>query len=86
VSSIASCAASSHATDVEDARIAAAVRSEIGSHPDLGPPNQIYVDARSEVVYLSGTVDTGLALANAQEIASRVPGVKRVVSTIGIEK
>ena len=69
-----------------DARITADVMEVIAQHPDLGPPNQIYVDTHDNVVYLSGTVLTGLIEDNAEEIARQVPGVTRVVSTIGVEE
>ena len=49
----------------EDARIAADVKAVIEQHPDLGPPNLIYVDVRDHVVYLSGLVNTDLTIANA---------------------
>src|SRR6516165_10592291 len=67
-----------------DARITADVTEVIAQHRDLGPPNQIYVDTHDDVVYLSGTVITGLIEDNAEEIARQVPGVTRVVSTIGV--
>lgn len=67
-----------------DARITADVAGVIAQHRDLGPPNQIYVDTQDDVVYLSGTVITGLIEDNAEEIARQVPGVARVVSTIGV--
>jgi osmotically-inducible protein OsmY len=69
----------------EDARIAANVKAALDQHPDLGPPNLIYVDAREHVVYLSGSVNTDLTVANAEALAHQVPGVARVVSSIGVE-
>jgi osmotically-inducible protein OsmY len=75
------------ATDArrEDARIAANVQAVIDQHPDLGPPNFIYVDVRDHVVYLSGLVNTDLTVANAEALAHQVPGVARVVGSIGVE-
>jgi osmotically-inducible protein OsmY len=69
----------------EDARIAANVKAVIDQHPDLGPPNLIYVDVRDHVVYLSGLVNTNLTVANAEALAHQVPGVARVVDSIGVE-
>ena len=69
----------------EDARIAANVQGAIAQHPDLGPPNLIYVDVRDHVVYLSGLVNTELTVANAEALARQVPGVARVVDSIGVE-
>ena len=67
-----------------DARITTDVMKAIAQHRDLGPPNQIYVDTHNDVVYLSGMVITGLIEDNAEDIAREVPGVTRVVSTIGV--
>jgi osmotically-inducible protein OsmY len=69
----------------EDASIAANVQAVIDQHPDLGPPNLIYVDVRDHVVYLSGLVNTGLTVANAEALTRQVPGVARVVDSMGVE-
>ena len=69
----------------EDASIAANVKAVIDQHPDLGPPNLIYVDVRDHVVYLSGLVNTELTIGNAEALARQVPGVARVVDTIGVQ-
>jgi osmotically-inducible protein OsmY len=70
----------------EDATIAADVKAVIAQHPDLGPPNLIYVDARDHVVYLSGLVNTGITIADAEALARQVPGVVRVASTIAVDQ
>ena len=70
----------------EDARITAAVQALINGHPDLGPPNLIQVRARNRIVYLSGFVNTDLAISNAEAVALQAPGVARVVSSIGVEQ
>ena len=69
----------------DDARITAHVKDAIAQHPDLGPPNLIYVDTRGHVVYLTGQVDSGLTIVNAEDVARDVPGVIRVVSTVGVD-
>jgi osmotically-inducible protein OsmY len=69
----------------EDARITAEVRGAIAEHPDLRPPNLIYVMSRRRVVYLSGIVATPLSAANAEGVARQVPGVARVVSNISVD-
>jgi len=69
-----------------DARITADVKAAIARHPDLGPPNEIAVDTRDHVVYLSGLVDTSLTAANAQDVASHVRGVARVESNISVDR
>ena len=43
-----------------DTQITEAVEQAIAQHPDLKAPNQIYVDTRDHVVYLSGVVDNSL--------------------------
>jgi len=72
--------------NLDDARITADVMGVIAQHRDLGPPNQIYVDTRDHVVYLSGVVITSLIADNAEDIARQIPGVTRVVSTIGVDE
>ena len=67
-----------------DAEVTAAVKSAIARHSSLVGPNQIYVATRNGVVYLSGIVGSDLAVADAEDLARRVPGVTRVVSTVSI--
>jgi len=69
-----------------DARITAEVRGAIAQHPDLGPPNQIYVATRHDVVYLSGIVSTRLMADNADDVARHVPGVARVISDVSVNE
>lgn len=77
---------SSIAGGLDDGRVTADVMGAIAQHRDLGPPNQIYVDTRDHVVYLSGIALTSLVEDNAKDVARHVPGVIRVVSTIGVEE
>ena len=74
------------ATSSQDARITANVKEAIAQQPDLGPPNQIDVDTRKGVVYLSGIVDNGLVTEDAKAVALRVAGVTRVDSTVSIDR
>jgi osmotically-inducible protein OsmY len=87
---VASGCATSHGTSgstaEQDAKITADVENAIAAHPDLGPPNLIYVSTKNQVVYLSGTVDTGLAIANAKDVAGQVKGVTRIVSDISVSR
>jgi osmotically-inducible protein OsmY len=69
-----------------DAKITADVQSAIAQHPDLGPPNQIYVATHDGVVYLSGLVDNGLTRQTAQDLARQVPGVSRVQCDLTVDK
>jgi len=77
------CAAVPH-TVPGDAEITRAVEKSVGRHPDLGPPNEIYVKTLNHVVYLSGTADTGLQRDTAASLAMQTTGVARVVNDISV--
>jgi|SRR5215469_8368034 len=68
----------------DDTKITADVLGAMAQHRDLGPPNQIYVTTHNHVVYLSGTAYNRLSVDNAIAIARAVPGVTRVVCTVGV--
>ena len=76
----------SSVSNADDGQINADVREAIAQHRDLGAPNQIYVQTRDHVVFLSGWVDSSLSADNAIDIAGTVPGVTRVVSTIAVDE
>ena len=63
---------------MSDDRITAQVKTAIFQHPDLGPPNRIYVDTRAHIVYLTGTVYDDLVIANAKDVVRNVPGVPKL--------
>jgi len=86
VSTWAVAANSARAAGPDNARITAQVKSAIAQRRDLQAPNQIYVETRNHVVYLSGRVYTGLSSDDASEIARKVPGVTGVVSTISVDE
>jgi|SRR5579863_5443507 len=67
----------------DDAQITAAVRSRFSQQSDL-EPNVVYVQTVDHVVYLHGLVSSGLEIDTAESLARSVPGVKRVVSSIGV--
>jgi osmotically-inducible protein OsmY len=67
-----------------DARITAEVRSLLNQHPELGPPNQIYVHTLDQVVYLSGQVATDLQRETAATVAREAEGARQVVDIIGL--
>jgi osmotically-inducible protein OsmY len=67
-----------------DAQISAAVRAEISAHPALRPPDDVGVQTLDRVVYLTGLVDTDPEKDIAEMAARRVPGVARVVNSIGV--
>jgi len=68
----------------DDTKITADVQGAFSQHRELGPPNQIYVTTHNHVVYLSGTAYNRLSVDNAIAIARAIPGVTRVVCTVGI--
>jgi hypothetical protein len=49
---LSACAVDRHSSP-DDAAITARVKEALAQHPDLAPPNQIYVDTRDGVVYLT---------------------------------
>lgn len=79
---LSACAVDPH-TSTDDG-ITAQVEQAIASHPELRPPNQIYVGAHGHTVYLTGTVYDDLVIADAKVVAANVPGVSEVVSNIGV--
>jgi osmotically-inducible protein OsmY len=68
-----------------DRTITAAVEASIRSYPSLEAPNVVRVQTIDHVVYLYGQVDTDLQRLMAQDVALAVPGVARVVNSIGLE-
>lgn len=68
-----------------DANITAAVNASIRNYPSLEAPNSVRVQTIDHVVYLYGQVDTDLQRQMAQDVALAVPGVTRVVNSIGLE-
>jgi osmotically-inducible protein OsmY len=70
----------------DDGQINEEVKDAITQHRDLGAPNQIYVQTRDHVVFLSGWVYNSLSADDAIEIAGKIPGVARVVSTIAVDQ
>jgi osmotically-inducible protein OsmY len=67
-----------------DAKIAAAVSAAFTHHAELQPPNLIDVRAIDGVVYLYGLVDTDYQQQMAEAVAHQVPGVTKVVNSIGL--
>jgi len=69
----------------EDAKITAEVHALLSQHPELGPPNQVYVQTLDRVVYLSGEVATELQRDTADSLALQAAGARRVNDIIGVE-
>ena len=67
-----------------DAAITAEVQTLFDRHAVLEPPNLLHVQTLDHVVYLTGLVDTDLERQIAESVALEVPGVARVVNSIGI--
>jgi osmotically-inducible protein OsmY len=67
-----------------DAKIAAGVSAAFAKHAELQPPNLIDVQTIDGVVYLYGLVDTDYQLQMAEAVAHQVPGVTKVINSIGL--
>ena len=73
--------APSSAANVEDARIAQAVRTAIGSDATLAG-NEIRGASLQGTVLLTGRVRNGAHIKRAVFVASRVPGVQKVTTSL----
>ena len=81
------CAAFPRSSDpAVDQKITADVEARFRQHPELEAPNLIDVRTINRVVYLSGTVSAGLQREYAKSVASRAPGVTKVVNSISVTK
>lgn len=67
-----------------DERLTRAVRTQLAQYPELLPPNQVYVETRNGVVYLTGQVATDLQRANAESAARQTAGVHKVIDNIAL--
>jgi osmotically-inducible protein OsmY len=68
-----------------DAQITAEVHALLNQHPELGPPNQVYVQTLDRVVYLSGQVATELQRDTADSVALQARGARSVNDIMGVE-
>jgi osmotically-inducible protein OsmY len=79
------CAAFPQSSDrAVDQKITADVEARFRRHPELEAPDQIDVQTINRVVYLNGTVSVGLQREYAESVASRAPGVTKVVNSISV--
>jgi hypothetical protein len=69
-----------------DAKITQNVEARLDQHPDLGPPQEIHVQTKENVVYLSGLVDSGVEIQNAESVARQAKGVSDVVNMLAVEQ
>jgi osmotically-inducible protein OsmY len=67
-----------------DQKITADVERSFGQHAELEPPNLLEVQTINQVVYLNGTVSTGLQRRDAESVARQVQGVKKVVNSVAV--
>ena len=70
---------------LDDAAITARVKTAIFNEKAL-PVTKISVTTEDRVVQLTGNVATPTEKRKAGEVASKVPGVRRVVNALGVEK
>ncbi|WP_283151286.1 BON domain-containing protein [Silvimonas soli] len=69
------------AAPVSDEALAAAVKSALDADPELKAFNLVVASKKAEVS-IDGTVDHGVQMAQAGQIAEKVPGVKYVINNI----
>jgi osmotically-inducible protein OsmY len=67
-----------------DAEITARVQAVVKEHPDLGPPNILYVHTVDRTVYLSGQMATGLQRDTVESLVRATPDVRRVVNSLAL--
>jgi len=68
----------------DDTKITKNVEALIDKHPELTPPEEINVQTGNHVVYLSGLVDDGVEVENAELVARQAEGVSDVVNMIAV--
>lgn len=69
----------------QDRQITTEVETVIHRYPALQGVNTVRVQTLNHVVYLYGQVDTEVERSMAQQAASSVAGVDRVVNSIGFQ-
>jgi osmotically-inducible protein OsmY len=67
-----------------DAQLEASVRAAFEQHAELGPPNLLNIQSVDHVVYLYGLLDTDFQRQMAESVAHQVPGVTKVINSIGL--
>ncbi len=68
----------------DDVAITADVQKSFTQYSILKAPNLLHVQTLNSVVYLSGTVSSGLHSEIAESVARQVKGVTRVVNSISV--
>ena len=67
-----------------DAKATANIQAQFRQHADLSPPNLLNVQTLDHVVYLSGSVSSGLQRDGAEEVAREASDGARIVDTISV--
>jgi BON domain len=67
-----------------DQKITADVETRFGQHAELEAPDLLEVQTINQVVYLNGTVSTGLQREYAESVANQAQGVARVINSISV--
>ena len=84
---LSGCAVFPHSSNPPvDQKITADVDAQFEQHAELEAPNLLRVQTINRIVYLNGTVATGLQRAYAESVANEVPGVAKVVNSIAIAR
>jgi len=71
--------------NVDDATITGSVKSKLAADK-ISSLTRVDVDTNNGVVSLNGVVESAEQKARAQEIASRVDGVSRVVNNLQVQR
>jgi osmotically-inducible protein OsmY len=65
-------------------KITADVETSFRQHAELEAPDLLDVQTINRVVYLNGTVSTGLQREYAESVANKAPGVTKVINSISV--
>jgi hypothetical protein len=84
-SAMSGCAVFPHSSNPPvDQRITADVQTRFEQHAELEAPNLLRVQTINRIVYLNGTVSTGVQRADAESVANEAVGVAKVVNSIAV--
>jgi len=72
--------------NIDDTNITAAVKTKLATGEKASTLTRINVDTVRGVVSLTGVVETESERARAEQLASQVGGVKRVINNLQIQK
>lgn len=72
--------------NIDDSNITAAVKAKLATAEKVSTLTRIDVDTVRGVVHLGGVVETDADRARAEQLASQVGGVKRVINDLQVRK